>query len=114
VTPITLAAVRSRAAVGHDKERRMFRKLPAPVGGDNGEAGFGRKRRGDELVAVAVIALNGKKGFAERDRARVDGNSGDGLRQRAVPFGRHRSRHCLDGPQRAHAASSLSAAATAS
>ena len=76
----------------------MFRKLSAPVRGDNGEAGLGRKRRNDEIVAVAVVALDGEKRLAGRDRARVDGNSGDGLRQRAVPFGRHRSRHCLDGP----------------
>ncbi len=92
----------------------MFRKLPAPIGGDNSQAGLGRKRRGDELMAVAVVALNGEKGLAGRDGARVDGNSGNRLRQRAVPLGRHRGRHCLDGPQRAHAASSLSAAATAS
>ena len=43
-----------REHVGHDKQRRIVRHVRTPVGGDNGEAGLGRKRRGDEIVAVAV------------------------------------------------------------
>ncbi len=88
-----------QARRGTTSSGASFRKLRAPVGGDHGKAGLGGKRGGDELVAVAAIP-NGEKGFAGRNRAAVDGNSGDRLRQRAVPLGAHRRRHRVDGPQR--------------
>ena len=102
--------------IGHDEERRIAGKLAAPVGGDDGEAGFSGKCRGDKIVAVAIVALDGKERVARRQAAAIDGQAKDRFRQRAEAFGAHRAHHRLGGPQRgrAHAASSLSAVATAS
>ena len=102
--------------VGHDEERRIAGELAAPVGSDHGEAGFGGKRRGHEIVAVAIVALDGKERVARRQAAAIDGQAKDRFRQRAEAFGAHRAHHRIGGPQRGrgHAASSLSAVATAS
>ena len=101
--------------IGHDQKRRVHRHGGAAIGGDDGEPRFGRERRGDEFMPVAAIG-NGEKRLAATDGAAVNRDSRHGLRQRAVALGAHHRRHILDGPQRegAHAASSLSAAATAS
>ena len=103
VTPITLAFVRARAAaarsrkagqhIGHDQKRRVRRHCGAAIGGDDGERGFGRERRGDEFMPVAAIAVMAKNASPRRDGAAVDRNPGYGLRQRAMPFGTHRRRH---------------------
>ena len=100
----------------HDQKGCVVRKLRAPVGGDDCERGLGRQRRRDEVMAVAMLAVNGEKGLARQQRAAVDGQAGNRLRQRAVTLGTHRRRHRVGGPQRgrAHAASSLRAMATAS
>ena len=41
--------------VGHDKKRRILRHVGTPLGGDNGESGFGGERSGNEFVAVAAV-----------------------------------------------------------
>jgi hypothetical protein len=108
--PITLALVRVRAAAS------VGRKLCAPVGGDDGERRFCRKRSRHEVMAVAVLAVNGEERFAGRDATAVDRDAEDRRRQRALPFGSHRRHHRVYGPQRgrAHAANSFNAVATAS
>src|SRR5580704_18285747 len=84
--------------VWYDKERRVARKLFATVGGDDRDCVFGERRR-YELMTVAVVALNGEERLTRRDGPRIDGNSGNGLRQRALALGPHGVRHCVDGPQ---------------
>ena len=94
VTPITLACVRARAAaarsrkagehVGHDEQRRILRQLATPLGGNDRKPGLRRQRRGDEVVAVAVVAVMAKNASPGAMRAAVDRNPGYRLRQRAL------------------------------
>src|SRR5262249_48980117 len=102
--------------VGNDEQRRILRKAPAPAGGDDRKPGARRERGRNEVVAVAVVALDGEERFAARDRARVDGDARHRRRQRTVARGAHRSNHRLDGPERpiGHATLPASAAATPS
>src|SRR5262249_58169429 len=83
-----------------------------------GAAGGGRPRRErgfDEVVTVATID-DGAERFARCDRAAVDGDAGNRIRQRARARRAHRRRHRVDGPERpiGHATLPASAAATAS
>ncbi len=102
--------------VRHDKQRRVARQLGPAACGHDGKSGLRSERRGDEIMTVAVVTLNGEECVARRQRAAVDRDSANRLRQRACALRAGRRRHGVDGPQSAfrHAASSLSAAATAS
>jgi hypothetical protein len=104
-----------REHVGHDEQRRVRRHLLTPLGGDDRERGAVLESAGDEVVAVAVLAADGKERLAPPDGAAVDGEAGDARRQRPRARRAHRGGHRLDGPQGAiaHATFSLSAAATA-
>ena len=92
-----------------------MRKLPAPLGGNDGERRLGRERVVDKFVAVTAVGER-EKSVTRRDRAAIDGNAGYGAWQRTLALRAHCRRHFVDGPQRArtHAACSLSAAATSS
>ena len=104
----------TRQHVRHDEQRRIGRKIAAAARGNDRKTGMGAKSRGDKLVAVTAVALDGEERFAGNDGAGIDGNPGNRLRQHALAFGIHRARHRIDGPQWRHAANSLSAMATAS
>ena len=79
---MTLAWVRARAAAasarnatstsGTTNSGASLGKLRAPIGGDDGEAGLGCERCGDEVMPVAVIAGNGEERVAGSDGAAVD------------------------------------------
>ena len=122
---MTLAGERARAAraeiaqgfqhVVDDQQRRVGGKLRALVARDHGEAGAGLERGVDEVMAVAVVALDGKEGIARA--------SGCGCRWRRLAHragsapdfsARMAAGHVVDGPERAHATFSFKAAATAS
>src|SRR5207302_7888873 len=98
-----------------DEERGVRREKASLVGGDDGEPGAGLERRGDEVMAVAVLACDGEEGFPAADGAAVDREAGHAPGQ--IPRARRArgGRHGLDGPQRpiADATFSSSAAATA-
>jgi hypothetical protein len=103
-----------REHVGNDKQGRVLGHRRAPIGGDDGEPGAGRKRRSDEVVAVAALPFDGEECLAAPDRTAVDRDSGHVCRQRARPRRAHRDCHGVEGPQGvAHATFSSSAAATA-
>ena len=85
--------------LGHDQQRRIRGKAGALVRGHHRKGGTGRERGRDEIVAVAVVALDGEKRFSGRNRAGVDRDAGNGRRQRAHPCGAHRFGHCVDGPK---------------
>ena len=101
--------------VGHDEERRVGREKALLVGGDDRKSGAGVERRGDEVMAVAVLARDGEEGFAACDGAAVDREAGHARGQIPPARRAHGSDKSLDGPQRpsAHATFSPSAAATA-
>ena len=100
--------------IGYDEQRCIVRELSTPIGGYDRECGFRLQRHGNEVVSVALI-LESKEPIARSDRTAVDRQTGHERGQRTGSLGPHRRRHRLDGPQRsAHAASSLSAEATAS
>ena len=101
--------------IRHQQERRAARHCAAAIGGDDGQRGIGLERPRDEFMPVALIAFNGEERIAGGNCAAVDRNAGDRLR-RALALGADRGSHRVNRPQRArrHAASSLSAAATAS
>src|SRR5262249_14124379 len=103
--------------VGHDEERRVRRKLRAPIFRDDAKRGAILDRRRHEVVAVAVVALDGEEGFVRADAAAVDGNAEHALGQRAfAPRAHGRGRGlAFNGPYRLslHAAPFI-AAATAS
>ncbi len=101
--------------IRHDEQRRVRRQLHRRIRGDDRKRRFSCERGLDELVSVTAVG-NGKERIASTDGAAVDRDARNGLRQRTAPLGPHGRRHLLNGPQRgrAHAASSLSAAATAS
>ena len=119
VTPITLPCVRARAATARSRKPastsgttrsgasagKSLRRSAATTA----SACLGRERGGDKIVAVTVIAGDGEKRLARSDGAAVDREAGYRLRQCALPFGTHRLRHRVHGPQRgrAHAASSF-------
>ncbi len=65
-------------------------------------------------MTIVHVALDGEVGFALADRAAVDGQADDLMGHRAARLGAHRLAHRLQGPQRAHAACSASAAFAAS
>src|SRR5262249_38615550 len=78
--------------------------------------GAGGERGLNEVVSVAVVALDGEERFTGCNRARVDRDARHRRRQCTVARGAHRSDHRLDGPERpiGHATLPASAAATAS
>ena len=59
--------------VGDDQQRRIGGKARAVVARDDGEPGAGFERGLDEVVAVAVVALDREEGVALAERAAVDG-----------------------------------------
>src|SRR6202034_2413426 len=82
---------------------------------DHSEPRFGHERGIDEFVPVAAVGEREER-FDGRDRAAINGNTGNRAPQTALGLGAHCRRHLRDGPQRAraHAACSFSAAATSS
>ena len=113
VTAMTLACERARAARARSR-RASSTSCTASSGAssanraplvarDHGEPGAGLQRAVDEVMAVAIVALDGEERFAFADRAAVDGQAGHVRRQRAGALGAHRRCHGVNGPQRAHA-----------
>ena len=100
----------------HHQQRRVARELVALCGPHHRQRCTGLQRRGDEIMAVVDVALDGEIGFTRRDGAAVDGKARYRFRQRAIDRGAHRLRHRDRGPQwrRAHAPLGANAAATAS
>ena len=82
VTAMILAGERARAARARSrkasstsatvKQRRVGGELRAFVARDDREAGAGFERGLDEVMAVAVVALDGEEGVAFAERAAVD------------------------------------------
>ena len=70
--------------IRHGQQRCVSRELRAPLRGDHGERGFGGKRCGDKVMAVAMLAVNGEERVARIERAAVDGKPGYRKGQGAV------------------------------
>jgi hypothetical protein len=78
-----------------DQEPRIGGKLVALSALDHGERRARLQRRGDEIVTVMHVTLDGEIGLAGLDGAAVDGEPDDAVRQRAVGRGPHRVSHRL-------------------
>jgi hypothetical protein len=100
--------------VGHDQQRRTGRHFTSLVARHNREPGTVLDRRLHEGMAVVRVALDGEEGLVGRDRAAVDRDAADRLRQRASAFRPHGGGQRLDRPQGSAHAVSSSAVATAS
>jgi len=93
----------AREHVGHEEQRRILDEAAAPISRDDREPRAAIERRTHEVVAVAIVAGDGKEGFAALERAAVDRYAGDACRQRPGAFSAHRRGHRLHAPQRCHA-----------
>ena len=71
-------------------------------------------RGGGEIVAVEPLALDREEGVAAGERARIDRNAADAVRQAAERAAAHRLDHGLGVPEIAHAATPLKADRTSS
>ena len=98
-----------------DQQRCVLRHRVALRARDDRKPCAGLERRLDEIMPVAVLALNGEERLAGFDGARVDRQPRHFARQSARTLRLHGGGHGIEGPERlAHPAFSLSAAATAS
>ncbi len=102
--------------VGNQEERRIRRHGALFFLRDDGKGGAAFERGSDEIVAVAVLALNGEEGLSRLDAAAVDGKPADCRGRRPRGRSSHRRGHRRDAPQPAiaHATLSSSTARTAS
>ena len=73
-------------------------KLAALAGSHHRKRGAALQRVIDEIMSVAVVALDGEEGLARPDAAAVDGNAAHALRQRALASRAHGGSHRFDGP----------------
>src|SRR5262245_16455916 len=102
--------------VSDDEQRRVPGKVVAPVGCNDRKARTRLERGLNEVVAVAVVALDGEERFPGRNRACVDRDARHLGRQPTRRRSADRGKHRPDGPERliGHATLPASAAATAS
>src|SRR3954464_15284635 len=101
--------------VRNNKQRRILRVCAGFLACHNRETGARLQRGLDELVAIAVLALDCEERLARLDRTGVDRKPAHALRQRARTRRAHGGHHGVEDPERlGHATFSFSAAATAS
>ena len=79
----------------NDQQRRVG-KPPALTFRHHGQTCAGFQRGVDEVVTVAIVALDRKECVALAQRAAVDGDTGNPGGQISGALGLHRVRHCVD------------------